>query len=247
MKLVVSGKGGVGKTTFSGTLSNILANKGYPVLAIDSDPSMNLHSSIGVENPVPITGLKELIKERTVLDTGVFRLNPRVDDIPEKYSSKKENLSLITMGTIETGGTGCICPETAFIKALLRYLVLKKGEYLVLDTEAGVEHLGRSIAEKFDVMFIVCEPSDKAVETANRIYGLAKDIGIKKVLGVANKISSEEQYSFISKSLNFELAGSIPYDNKVIEADMTRKTLYSMGESPALDSIKNIVKNVLDV
>ncbi len=247
MKLVVSGKGGVGKTTFSGTLANILADKDYRVLAVDSDPSMNLHSSIGVENPVPITVLKELIKDRAVMESGVFRLNPRVDDIPEKYSSKKKNLSLITIGTIETGGTGCICPETAFIKALLRHLVLKKGEYLVLDTEAGVEHLGRSIAEKFDLMFIVCEPSDKAVDTANRVYGLAKDIGIKKVLGVANKISSAEQESFISNALDFELVGSIPYDARVIEADMTRRTLYSLGGSQALDSIKRIVKDALDV
>ena len=245
MKLVVSGKGGVGKTTLSGTMALMLAGEGKKVLAVDSDPSMNLHSALGLKNPTPISKLKELIKERTVLETGAFRLNPKVDDIPEDYSSKLDGLRLIVMGTVEKGGEGCICPETAFLKALLRHLVLKKDEFLILDTEAGVEHLGRSIAARFDLMVVVCEPSEKAVDTANRIHMLSKDIGIKKVVGVGNKVSTRAQEEFIERSLDFQVIGFVPFDETVIEADMERKPLYSYPDSPALKKIIEITKGIL--
>jgi CO dehydrogenase maturation factor len=245
MKLVVSGKGGVGKTTFSGTVASILALSGKKVLAVDSDPSMNLHSCLDLENPTPISELKELITERTVMEGGVFRLNPKVEDIPSSYATKKGNLSLITMGTVEKGGEGCICPETAFLKALLRHLVLKKDEILILDTEAGVEHLGRNIAEKFDLMIVVCEPSKKAVDTANRVHKLSKEIGIKRVVGVGNKVQSKVQEEFIKKALDFEVIGSIPYDEKVIEADMERKPVFSYSDSPALQSIKELTEKLI--
>jgi CO dehydrogenase maturation factor len=245
MKLVVSGKGGVGKTTFAGTVASILADEGKNILAVDSDPSMNLHSCLDLRNPTPISELKELITERTVMEGGVFRLNPKVEDIPTSFATKKGNLSLIVMGTVEKGGEGCICPETAFLKALLRHLVLKKDEFLVLDTEAGVEHLGRSIAEKFDIMIVVCEPSKKAVDTANRVYRLSNDIGIKRVVGVGNKISSKAQEEFVERSLDFEVIGHIPFDENVIEADMERKPLYTYKDSPALKSIRTITQSIV--
>jgi CO dehydrogenase maturation factor len=246
MKIVVSGKGGVGKTTISGTIAMILAEEGKKVLAVDSDPSMNLHSALGFENPTPIAELKELIAKRTVMEPGIFKLNPKVDDIPENFSSKKDSLSLIVMGTIEKGGEGCICPESAFLKALVRHLVLKKDEYLILDTEAGIEHLGRSIAEKFDLMVVVCEPSIKAVDTANRVFKLSREIGIKNIVGVGNKISTPAQAEFIKKSLDFELLGSIPFDDDVIDADMKRKPLFSHTNSKALQKIKDITNIIFE-
>jgi CO dehydrogenase maturation factor len=240
VKIAVSGKGGVGKTTFSGTLAMILEGEGKQVLAVDSDPSMNLHSALDLENPTPISELKEMINERTVLEGGAFKLNPRVDDIPERFSSKKEGLSLLVMGTVEKGGSGCICPESAFLKALLRHLVLKKEEVLVLDTEAGIEHLGRNIAAKFDLMIVVCEPSEKAVDTARRVHSLSKEIGITRVAAVGNKISNQVQEDFIKDSLEFEYLGSIPFDPVVIDADMSRTPLYTFLDSPALKSIQKI-------
>ena len=244
MKIVVSGKGGVGKTTFSGTLALILADEGNQVLAVDSDPSMNLHSSLGLKNPTPIAELKELINERTVMETGVFRLNPKVDDIPKDFASKKDNLSLIVMGTVEKGGQGCICPESAFLKALLRHLVLKKDEYLILDTEAGIEHLGRNIAEKFDLMIVIVEPSEKAVDTANRVYQLSMEIGIKRIIAVGNKISSSAQEKFLKENLDIELYDTIPFDEQVIEADMTRQNLYTAKDSAALKKMQKIVQKI---
>jgi len=245
MKLVVSGKGGVGKTTFAGSLAMMLAGMGKKVLAVDSDPSMNLHTALGVENPRPIAELKELIAERTIIEPGMYRMNPKVDDIPESFSSRKDGVTLIVMGTVERGGEGCICPETAFLKALLRHLVLKKDEHLVLDTEAGVEHLGRSVAARFDLMVILCEPSEKAVETANRIHALSREIGIKRVGGVANKISTPEQERFIEERLHFELLGSIPFDEEVVKADMERRPLYTFKASPALKAIERIGERIL--
>jgi CO dehydrogenase maturation factor len=244
MKIAVSGKGGVGKTTISGTIAMILAGGGKRVLAVDSDPSMNLHSALGLENPTPVSELKELIAERTVLEGGAFKLNPKVDDIPERYASKSGNLSLLVMGTVEKGGSGCICPEAAFLKALLRYLVLKKDEFLILDTEAGIEHLGRNIAAKFDLMIVVCEPSEKAVDTARRVHKLSKEIGIRRVVAVANKIANQAQEDFIKKALDFELIGSIPFDNTVIEADMNRRPLYTYPDSQALESIQKITEQI---
>jgi CO dehydrogenase maturation factor len=245
MKIAVSGKGGVGKTTLSGTLALLLEADEKRVIAVDSDPSMNLHSSLGLENPTPVVELKELISERTVMETGVFRLNPKVDDIPERFSSKRGNLSLIVMGTVEKGGEGCICPESAFLKALLRHMVLKKDEYLILDTEAGIEHLGRNIAAKFDLMIVVCEPSEKAVDTANRVYKLSKEIGIKKIVGVGNKISTQAQKDFLDQHLEFSSIGSIPYDEAVIDADMSKKTLYTYEGSKALERIKGLKQAIL--
>ncbi len=244
MKIVVSGKGGVGKTTFSGTVAMILAEEGRRVLAVDSDPSMNLHSALGLENPTPISELKEMIAKRTVLEGGAFKLNPKVDDIPETFASKKGSLRLLVMGTVEKGGSGCICPESAFLKALLRHLVLKKGEVLVLDTEAGIEHLGRNIAEKFDLMIVVCEPSEKAVDTARRVHRLSKEIGISRVVAVANKIANQAQEDFIKNSLDFEIIGTIPFDLMVIDADMSRMPLYTYLDSPALKSIKKITETL---
>lgn len=244
MKIVIAGKGGVGKTTLAGTLARVFEEAGFDVLAVDSDPSMNLHTSLGLENPTPISRLKELITERTVVASGIYNLSPKVDDIPENYSAKKGKLRLIVMGTIEEGGSGCICPENAFLRALLRHLVLKRSEVLVLDTEAGVEHLGRKTAEKFDLMLVLAEPSAKAIEVADRVKELAKQIGIKKIFAVGNKIASEEQKKFVQDNLGLEILGVIPFDEAVQRCDMLGKPLAESGDSKALKAIKEIAQKV---
>ncbi len=237
MKIVISGKGGAGKTTISGTMARIFADKGYKVIAVDSDPSMNLHTSVGLDNPEPISSLKDLINERAVIAPGMYNLSPKVDDIPEHFSSKRGNLKLLVMGTIEEGGQGCICPETTFLRALLRHLVLKRDELLILDTEAGVEHLGRKVAENFDIMLIVVEPSIKSVETARHIYKLSKDIGVKRIYAVANKISGEKQKEFLKERLEIEFFEFIPFDEKVIQGDMENIPLVDIENSTALKKI----------
>jgi CO dehydrogenase maturation factor len=244
LKIAVAGKGGAGKTTLAGGLALYFAKK-HDVIAVDSDPSMNLHSALGLENPRPVTELKDLIKERAVVAEGIFNINPKVDDVPETHSVARENLKLLVMGTVEKGGEGCMCPENTFLSALLRHLVLKRDEVLILDTEAGVEHFGRKTAEGFDVMLILCEPSVKAIDTANRIYALSKEIGIKKAYAVANKIASKEQLELIKNGLDFEVLYPIPYDEEVVKADMLGIPLTDRLASPiALKSIQDIGKFV---
>jgi CO dehydrogenase maturation factor len=246
MKIAVAGKGGVGKTTFSGTLARIFSERGYQVLAIDADPSMNLHTSLGLENPTPVFKLKDVIEERAVIAPGIFNLNPKVDDIPELYASKGENIKLLVMGTIEKGGEGCICPESSFLKALIRHVILKRKELLVLDTEAGVEHLGRKVAEGFDMMLVLTEPSVKAVETANRIYGLSKDIGIKRIYGIGNKTRDRDDEKFIAENLAFPLLGFIPYDKTVLVADREGRSLMDYPDSPAHMALEGISRKIED-
>jgi len=244
VKIVVAGKGGVGKTTIAGTLARVFSEKGYSVIAVDADPSMNLHTSLGMPNPKPIAQLKDLIQERAVIAPGMYNLSPKVDDIPERFASRKGNIKLLVMGTVEEGGQGCICPENTFLRALIRHLVLKRKELLILDTEAGVEHLGRRVAENFDLMLIVVEPSVKAVETAEHIARLSKDIGVKRIYAVANKIASEEQLNFLKERLSIEIISTLPFDLRVVEGDMKNRPLAEVQDSEALEKIRELAEKI---
>ncbi len=194
IKIAISGKGGVGKTTLSGTLARLFARKGYDVLAIDADPSMNLASALGIKNPPkPLTEFKELIDERAGGPAGVFKLNPKVDDIAGKFGvTGPDNVKLLVMGTIERGGSGCMCPASSFLKALLRHVILKLNSVVILDMEAGVEHLGRGITKGIDYMLIVVEPGARSIETAGRIAELARQIDISKIGAIINKARDDK-------------------------------------------------------
>lgn len=257
MKIAITGKGGVGKTTLSGTLA-CLFSQTYKVFAIDADPDMNLASSLGIHTTIiPISKMKNLIKERTGAEPGssfgeVFKINPLISDLPESLSidyDKKGNLKLLVMGTVDKGGEGCVCPASVLLKALMRNLILKKDEMIILDMEAGIEHLGRKTAEAVDIMIIVVEPGLKSIETAQRIKKLALDIGIKDIVCVINKISSVEEEQFIRsklEDLEINIIGTIPRDPLVIKADMEGKALVNCKDSEALTSIEDISKNILE-
>ncbi|KAB2946599.1 MAG: CODH nickel-insertion accessory protein [Candidatus Methanoperedens nitroreducens] len=225
IKIAISGKGGVGKTTLSGTLARLFARKGYDVLAIDADPSMNLASALGIKNPPrPLTEYKELIDERAGGPAGVFKLNPKVDDIVDKFGvTGPDNVKLLVMGTVERGGSGCMCPASSFLKALMRHVILKLNSVVILDMEAGVEHLGRGTTKGIDYMIIVVEPGTRSIETAGRIAELGRQIGIDKFGIVINKAGNEVEVLDIEEKLKvFDLPviGSIPFDNDLIRADL---------------------------
>jgi CO dehydrogenase maturation factor len=256
MKIAITGKGGVGKTTLSGTLACILSQH-YKVFAIDADPDMNLASSLGITEPItPISKMKGLIKERTGAESGssfgeVFKMNPKISDLPESLSinyDDKGNLKLLVMGTVDKGGEGCVCPASVLLKALLRNLILKKDEIVILDMEAGIEHLGRKTAEAVDLMIIVVEPGLKSIETAERIKKLAADIGIPKITCVINKVSNEAEENFVVqklKEIGLDVIGSIPRDENVIKADMEGQPLVNYPESTAFKSIEKIAEIIL--
>nr|WP_319374136.1 AAA family ATPase [uncultured Methanobacterium sp.] len=257
MKIAVTGKGGVGKTTLAGTLAVILS-KNYKVYAIDADPDMNLAGSLGIHKPItPISKMKDLIKERTGAEPGssfgeVFKMNPTISDLPESLSTDYDpegRLKILVMGTVDKGGDGCVCPASVMLKAIMRNLIIKKDEIVILDMEAGIEHLGRRTAEAVDVMIIVAEPGLKSLETASRIKKLATDIGIQKVVAVINKVASPMEEKFVEeklKEMDVDVLGSIPRDDMVVKADMEGLPLVDFPDSAALESIAQIAENILN-
>lgn len=228
MKIAVSGKGGVGKTTFAAMLARSLADRGFKVLAVDADPDANLGQALGFPDYrklVPVSEMKDLIDERTDSQGGAmgtfFKLNPTVHDLPDKLSVEHDGVRLMVMGTVQKGGGGCICPASTMLKALMSHLVLLGKDVLILDMEAGLEHLGRGTARGVDFLVVVVEPGRRSVDTAAHIRELAKDIGLTRVLIVGNKIRSDKDKEYLQQALTgFEFLGFLDYDQQIIEADM---------------------------
>jgi len=228
MKLAITGKGGVGKTTLTALLAHSFVESGKKVIAVDADPATNLAITLGIPNPESITPISEmhsLVEER--MGTGpdgtgaFFRLNPKVSDLPEKYWIEQDGIKLLVMGTIQKGGAGCACAPNALLKALLLHLFISRDEVVIVDMEAGIEHIGRATATAVDAFVVVIEASRQSIETARKITGLAKDIGIKKCLVVGNKIRNEGQREFIKKNVDFGvLAGFLPYSEEVLFSSM---------------------------
>ena len=204
MKIAVSGKGGVGKTTFSSLFIRTLNDMGKHVLAIDADPDANLAAGLGIPDAdkiVPISEMKDLIFERTEAKPGsiggFFKLNPKVDDLPDSLSKKLGNIKLMRLGGVKKGGAGCICPESTMLKALITHVVLARDEVVVMDMEAGIEHLGRGTAQAVDRLLVVVEPGRRSIDTAMNIKKLASEIRLDKVSIIGNKIRSSKDEDFL--------------------------------------------------
>jgi CO dehydrogenase maturation factor len=248
MKLAVSGKGGVGKTTFSALLIRTLNAQGKRVLAIDADPDANLAAALGIpdaEKIVPIAEMKELIFERTEAQPGsiggFFKLNPKVDDLPDSLSAKLENIKLMRLGGVKKGGGGCICPESTLLRALMLHIVLARDEVVVMDMEAGIEHLGRATASAVDKLIVVVEPGRRSMDTAGHIKKLASEIGLKNIGLVGNKIRGQKDEEFLRKHLSdFEFLGFIRQDEALIEADLDGVSPYDV-DSIAKTNVKDMI------
>lgn len=238
MKLAITGKGGVGKTTLAALLSRIYAAEGKAVLAIDANPDANLGTALGISAEemrriTPIAEMSELIEERTGAKPGTiapfFKLNPRVDDIPERFSLVKEGIKLLVTGTVRKGGSGCFCPESAILRSLMAHLMFRASDVVILDMDAGIEHLGRGTAQAVDAFIVVVEPGRRSLETARAIRKLAKDIGIESCYVVGNKVATEDDRRFIVENLpQFELLGFINYNPKIIEADLKGTSVFDI-------------------
>jgi CO dehydrogenase maturation factor len=255
MKIAITGKGGVGKTLLAAFLSRTFAGSGYQVIAIDADPDANLAATLGYPHPekmTPISELSGLIEERVGVRPGTagsfFKLNPKVDDLPEKYSVKLDGIRIMAMGRIKRGGTGCYCPEGALLQALVSHLLLQRDEVVILDMEAGIEHLSRGTAKAVDKLIIVVEPGRRSLETAQTIKTLAQDLGVKNIAVVGNKIRGEVDREFIASNLpGIDILGFIDYDPAINEADLANRSLFtaSPATARAVESIydKLIAKN----
>jgi CO dehydrogenase maturation factor len=228
MKIAISGKGGVGKTTLASLIIKNFSDRGNKVLAIDADPDANLAGALGIERPqdiIPLSQMKELIEERTESKVGTmgsfFKLNPHVSDLPEKLSVQKGNIRVMVMGGVKRGGGGCICPESVMLKTLITHLILARDEVVVLDMEAGIEHLGRGTASSVNKLIVVVEPGKRSIETAHQIKKLAQDLGLKNIVLVGNKVRNEKDKEFLLRQLpGFTFLGFLPYNDQIIEADL---------------------------
>jgi len=229
MKIAISGKGGTGKTTLAALLAQAYADSGRNVLAVDADPSPCLAGALGFPDELrqrlrPIAEMDDLIYERTGAKPGTvggfFTLNPRVDDLPDRFSISHRGVRLLEMGSVDTGGSGCICPESALLKTLFTHLLFRKEDVLILDMYAGVEHLGRATVDFVDAMLVVAEPTRRSLGTAAQIKSLAQDIGLARLWLVGNKVRNQEEAVFLeAESPGLPVLGFLPADLAVQEAD----------------------------
>ena len=254
MKIAVTGKGGVGKTTLSSVLARLYAEEGRTVLCADADPDANLGLALGfseeeLESLTPISQMSDLIAERTGAEKGgygsFFKINPKVDDIPDKFSIEKNGVKLLIMGTIEAGGAGCVCPEGVVLKRVVSNLVIGRDEVVILDMEAGLEHLGRGTADFVDSFIVVVEPGARSVQTYKKVKQLAADIGVQNVRVVANKVRSDEDEAYLRARIpEDEFLGAIRYSAEVIQADRDAVSPYETSDA-AVGDIK-VIKAKID-
>ncbi|MFH1833980.1 MAG: AAA family ATPase [bacterium] len=251
MKLAVTGKGGVGKTTVSALLAKELAARGRHVVAIDADPDSNLAACLGYAHPEtirPLVELHDLIEERTGVRPGttgsMFQLNPFVSDIPEKYAVDVDGIKVLVAGAVKKGGAGCYCPENSLLRALVSHLFVEGDAALVLDMEAGIEHLGRGTIRSVDRLLIVVEPGRRSVETARRIRAMAGDIRLDKISLVGNRIRSTRDEASLAEQLpGMPFAGFVPYDDKIRDAEAAGRSVW--GASAAVqEAVGKIVDEI---
>ncbi len=247
MKVAVTGKGGVGKTTFSAILARLYAEEGNSVLAADVDPDANLGLALGfseeeLDSITPISKMKDFVNDRTGASEGnkFLKLNPKVDDIPEMFAKTCNGVKLLVMGTVDVAGAGCVCPEHVILKRLISHLMLKSDDVVIMDMEAGLEHLGRGTAENMEQFVVVIEPGARSIQTYKNVKRLASQLGISRVRVVANKVRNEEDEAYVkSKIPEEDLLGFIHYNPDVIDADRQGKSPYDFSET-AISEVRAI-------
>ena len=251
MKIAITGKGGTGKTTIAAILGYLFSEDDKKIFFIDCDPDRNLATTIGFNDEElkqikPIVELKDIIAERTELNNyGMFKLNPKVDDIPDNFSISKNNMKYLFIGTIKKGGSGCYCPENAFLRALLNHLLIQRDEIIILDMPAGIEHLTRGTVKSINFLIIICEPTIRSVQTSQQIEELAKDIGLTKIHLIGNKIVQEGDIDFLISLLSQEkFLGFVQYDKNLVQFEQKQKPLYEISNKILSDVRK--IKEKLD-
>lgn len=245
MKIAVSGKGGVGKTTVSASLVKLFSQTHGRVYAVDADPDACLAAGVGIDEQIirdhkPMVELKEIMDRKNAGGGAFYTLNPEVDDVLEDYCIKKDNIRFLRMGGVKKGGEACYCKENSFLSAVITSLLLDKDEIVILDMGAGIEHLSRGTAKGVDLMLVVVEPSKNSVNTSKMVKQMATDLGIKKIRFIANKVRNEVERNFILGQFDSdEVIGVIPFDEAVWES--------AMGNGPAADMGGTLLKSMEEI
>jgi len=253
IKLAVTGKGGVGKTTIAALLCRAFSERGFSVLAVDADPSANLASALGFPEElaiIPLVEMKELIEERTGAapgsSGGFMKLNPHVADLPEKLWKEQDGIRLMVMGTVKKGGGGCMCPENIILKAMVQNLLLQRKKAVILDMEAGVEHLGRATAQAVDQLIVVVEPGKRSIETAFRIKELAEDIHLSKLSVIVNKVRNDADIDFVKRNCSgLPIAGYLKFDQAIVASDQERVPPWTLS-AQSLDAVRAMAKKLIE-
>ncbi|MCK8827366.1 AAA family ATPase [Natroniella acetigena] len=228
MKIAISGKGGVGKTTITATLSKMFSQNDYHIFAVDADPDANLATTLGipeeeVEKLKPLAELEEVIEEKNAGGGAFISLTPDVDDILDDYAYNLNNIKFLRMGEIKQGGAGCYCKENSFLRSIVESLLTNKEEVVILDMGAGIEHLSRGTAQAVDLLIIVIEGSQVSIETAQTVKKMAVELGIPAVKIIANKVFGQEAEELIRDNFSAEeLLGFIPFSQDVVASAMTK-------------------------
>ncbi|GAB6102447.1 AAA family ATPase [Thermococcus atlanticus] len=247
-RVVITGKGGVGKTTLTAILARLLAREGFNVLAVDEDPQMNLAHALGIpkevrENIVPLNRNLDYIEEKTGARPGTnwglyFSLTPDVRDVVERFGVVgPDGVMLLVMGSVVQAAAGCLCPENALLDAVVKYINLRKREIILMDTQAGLEHFGRALARGFKQAVILTEPTYNSVQVAVNAARLARQLGINHIHLVINKVKKDAHIEKVERILgelgfnDFTTKTVIPYDELVEEYDPEVEAVLSNPDS----------------
>ena len=256
IKVAVSGKGGVGKTTLSAALAKLYSRAGYTVIAVDADPDANLATALGIDADqaaaiTPISVMKDLIAERTGAQPGsmggFFSINPKVDDIPENLYTDADGIRLMVLGTVDNAGAGCICPESALLRRLIQHLIIERDEAVILDMEAGIEHFGRATAQAVDLLVVVIEPGRRSLQTAHKIAELGGSLGIPHIGLVLNKLGDDSQLESLRGDFpDLEFLGTIGRHQDMIDIDLAGKAAWTSAPLMAeVESIHRAIQELL--
>ncbi len=259
-RVVITGKGGVGKTTTTALLAHLFARDGYNVLTVDEDPQMNLPYALGLDREVadtivPISQNLDYIEEKTGARPGTswglyLNLTPDISDVVDKFGVRvTDNISVLVMGTVSKAATGCLCPENALLDAVVKFISLKRGEVILMDTQAGVEHFGRALAKGFKHCVVVTEPTFNAVEVAKRTGILAKEIGIPNVFLLVNKVRKERDIDKVMEYVNrdekiFDSIMFAPYDEFLLEVEPSVVPLLEK-ETPYVEVVNKLKEKLI--